>query len=97
MPTYEHTCELCAHEWEQDYSMSDPVPTTCPGCNKPGGVKRLISWSAGKVELSGKDNVKKLWAEGKAIARDANKKENLLANLVGEDKYQANVSNKRNK
>jgi len=90
MPTYEHVCEKCSHEWEDNYKMADPVPESCPKCKKKGGVKRLISWSSGKVELSGRELVQKLRADGKKMIRDSRKNENMLANLVGEEKYNNN-------
>jgi putative FmdB family regulatory protein len=84
MPTYEHKCNSCGHEWEEDYSIKDPVPTVCPECKIEGQVKRLISLPAGvKVEVEGRELVNKLWKEGKEIARQAKKDENLAANIYG--------------
>lgn len=98
MPTYEHCCEKCKHEWEEEYKMADPVPNTCPKCKVKGKVKRLISVCAGTVILTGKENVKKQWAEGKKIAAEAAKNENLLANLVGESTYhQKQLARDKNK
>lgn len=84
MPTYEHKCYSCNHEWEDTYSMNDTVPTICPNCNIEGFVKRLISKPAGvKVELHGKELIAKLWKEGKDLAKQAQKDDNLAANLYG--------------
>ena len=87
MPTYDHQCESCSHEWEEVYKMADPIPDVCPNCKTKGKVKRLISWVAGTVKLTGRENVQKQWEDGKKIAREAKKNENLLANIVGEEKY----------
>lgn len=93
---YDHICNSCNKEFEAEYKMSDPVPDTCPNCNVKGQVKRLISSGlSGKVELSGKENVAKLWAEGKQLAKDAKSKEKVLANLVGEDRYENNMKSRR--
>lgn len=87
MPTYEHSCNKCNHTWEDFYKMSDPVPSRCPKCKKNNCVKRLISGCTVKVELSGRELFNKNWQEGKKMLRDAQKDENLAANLVGEEKY----------
>ena len=92
MPTYEHKCEACGHEWEETYKMADPVPDTCPSCKEQGKVKRLISWSSGRVELTGNEQIQKLRSEGKQMAKDMGKDEKKLANFIGEDKYQKLVS-----
>lgn len=94
MPTYEHKCEACEHEWDQIYGMNDPVPTVCPKCNVEGKVKRLISWSSGRAELTGRDLTEKLWADGKKLAREARTNENLRANIMGEDKYHKATSSR---
>ena len=84
MPTYEHLCEYCGHEWEDIYSMNDPVPNICPKCNTDGKVKRLISTPGlGKVELQGRDLINKLRKEGKDLARRAQTDDNLAADLYG--------------
>lgn len=88
MPTYEHLCESCNYEWEDLYSMSDPVPEECPECKIKGKVKRLISWCSGVVELTGKEAVHKAWADGKKMAQEMKRNENKAANFVGEDNYQ---------
>jgi len=87
MPTYEHKCEACEHVWEDVYSIHSPTPTVCPKCGVDGKVKRLISMpGCTKVELHGRELVEKLWKEGKDLARQARKDENLAANLYGTDK-----------
>lgn len=84
MPNYEHLCKACGHEWEQHYSIHDEVPSVCPSCKEEGQVQRLISGGhVVKVELQGKELVQKLWKEGKQLAKEARKNENLSANLYG--------------
>ena len=87
---YEHLCEACNHEWEDIYKLKDPVPDTCPSCNTKGQVKRLISWSAGRVELSGHEYQQHIKEEAQKLKREASQNENVMANLVGEDKYNKN-------
>lgn len=84
MPTYDHLCNACNHEWEESYSIKADVPTICPNCKTEGQVKRLISASGGvTVKLEGKELVNQLRKEGKDLARRARKDENLAANLYG--------------
>ena len=91
MPTYLHECQNtnCSFEWEDDYSIKQDPPTTCPQC-KQETAKRLISGGSGRgiVELSGQDLVNKVKADGQQLKRDAAKKESVYANLLGESKYQ---------
>ena len=91
MPIYEHKCDACSFEWEDIFKLSDPVPVECPSCKQAGQVKRLMSMCAGRVELTGREHVQKLYAEGKKIKEEAKTNENLLANLVGESKYNENL------
>lgn len=88
MPTYEHICNECKHEWEEVYGMNDQVPNICPKCKTTGKVKRLISWCSGNVVLTGRENVQKQWEEGKKIARQMKHSENIAANIIGEDKFE---------
>lgn len=84
MPWYEHLCHACQQEFEDLYSMKDPIPTLCPLCGIEGKIQRLISLTApGKVELTGMELKSKLQSEGKAMARSMN--ENQFANLHGSD------------
>lgn len=93
MPTYEHLCNACKHEWEDIYGMTTDPPTTCPECKKEGEVQRLISGGSGRgiVEVTGQELKAKLKQEGTQLKRDALRNENVLANLVGETKYQTNT------
>lgn len=84
MPTYEHRCKTCEHEWSESYSIHSDPPTTCPSCKEEGHVQRLISKPGGvKVELHGRELVEKLWKEGKDLARKARTNENIAADLYG--------------
>jgi putative FmdB family regulatory protein len=84
MPCYEHLCQFCKHEWEDTYSIHAEVPKICPECKTEGQVKRLISGGGSvKVELTGKELIQQLWKEGKQIAKEARKNENLAASLYG--------------
>lgn len=87
MPTYEHECE-CGYYWEAVYKITEDPPDTCPKC-KGHNVKRLISggYGPGIVLLSGRELSAHIESEGKRIAREAAKDENLRANLIGEEKY----------
>lgn len=92
MPIYTHQCFNldCEFEWEDIFSLSDPVPEVCPECGE-GKVQRVMSLCApGKVELGRHEMKAKIKEDARQLCRDASKSENLLANLVGEDKFQAN-------
>ena len=89
MPTYEHRCDTCLHEWEDSYSIKADPPKQCPKCQAET-VTRLISLGGkGVVELTGQELVDKLKADAQAIKKDAAQKEKVYANLLGEDKYHA--------
>lgn len=87
MPIYEHRCLKCYYEWEDFFNPSDPLPTKCPSCKKQGKIKKLISLCETRVALHGRENFKKQWQEGKKIAREARKSPDIMANIVGEEKY----------
>ena len=93
MPTYEHICNHCQHEWEDVYGMMEDPPTICPECKEQGKVQRLISGGSGRgiVQLTGHDLRAHVHAEAQSWKKEAMKDEKLLANLVGEDKYQRNT------
>ncbi len=87
MAIYDHVCEACNHEWEDEYSIKEDPPKECPKCGKET-VKRLISLCGkGVVELYGQDLVDKCKADAKQMKKDSYKNENLRASLIGEDKY----------
>lgn len=90
MTTYEHQCNACNKEFEQEYGMTEPVPTLCPLCGIDGQVKRLISGGSGRgiVSLTGHELKSKLREEGRQLKRSALSNEKVLRDLVGDDKIQ---------
>lgn len=89
MPTYEHRCDTCTHEWEAEYSIKADPPKQCPKCQAET-VTRLISGAAkGVVELYGQDLVDKIKADAQKEKARAAKDEKVYANLLGEDRYQS--------
>ncbi len=87
MPTYEHRCDTCKHEWEDSYSIKADPPKECPEC-KAETVTRLISGTAkGVVELYGQDLIDKVKADAQKTKAEAAKDEKVYANLLGEDRY----------
>lgn len=88
MAFYEHICETCKHEWEEEYSIKADPPDTCPNCQAKT-VKRLISLGGrGVVELTGQDLVDKCKADAQQMKKDIAKDEKKYASMLGEDKYQ---------
>jgi putative FmdB family regulatory protein len=92
MPTYEHICTNCDHEWDAFYSIKASPPTVCPKCNASGTVKRLVSGGSGRhiVTLGHHETIAKAKTDAKKFKRAAARDENLAANFVGEDKYHNN-------
>src|SRR5690606_1601419 len=90
MPWYEHECTECGYEWEDLYGVNTDPPTECPKCGKHS-AKRLISVTYGRVQLSGRELQQSVLDAAKVVQKEANKNENLQANLVGESKYEAMV------
>jgi putative FmdB family regulatory protein len=88
MPTYEHKCNTCQHEWEDSYSIKVDPPKECPSC-KAETVVRLISLGAkGVVELQGQELIDKLKGDAQKLKGEAASNEKVYANLLGEQKYQ---------
>jgi putative FmdB family regulatory protein len=84
MPEYSHLCKNCSHKWNEIYSIHSDPPTLCPNCKTEGFVNRLITGAPyTKVELYGSELYSKLRAEGKQIAKEAEKNEKLAENLYG--------------
>jgi len=84
MPTYEHICHECQHEWEDIYKMNDSVPDVCPNCQTKGKVQRLISAPGkGKVELYGQELTQQLRKEGKDLAKELYRSESKTADFYG--------------
>jgi putative FmdB family regulatory protein len=87
MPIYEHMCETCKHEWEDEYSIKADPPDTCPACGAKT-VKRLISLGGkGVVELTGQDLINKCKEDAKQIKKEMHQNANVYANMLGEDRY----------
>lgn len=87
MPTYEHRCNTCLHEWEDDYSIKVDPPKTCPAC-KAEGVMRLISLGAkGVVELTGNELVTKTKEDIVKLKKEMHSSTKVYANMLGEEKY----------
>jgi putative FmdB family regulatory protein len=87
MPTYEHKCQACNYEFEEEYSIKADPPKICPQC-KAESVIRLISLGGkGVVELSGQDLVDKVKSDAKNIQKEASKDANKYASLIGESRY----------
>lgn len=92
MPTFEYQClnpECVIDSWEDLYLPGEDLPTACPECNGP--IQKLVSLVAqGVVKLHGHDLKAKVKEDAKKMIAESHRDENLLANLVGENKYQQN-------
>jgi putative regulatory protein, FmdB family len=88
MPTYEHKCNTCQHEWEDSYSIKADPPKQCPQCQAETVVRLISLGGKGVVELTGQDLVDKVKADAQILKKDAHAKEKVYANLLGEQKYQ---------
>jgi putative FmdB family regulatory protein len=87
MPFYEHQCTSCQYEWEEEYSINDNPPKTCPKCGEET-VKRLISLGGkGVVVLTGRDMIEKCKVDAQQTLKEAHKNENTYANLLGENSF----------
>jgi putative FmdB family regulatory protein len=89
MPTYEHLCKSCEHEWEEFYSIKADPPTVCPSCEEEGSVERLISGGSGKgiMVLTGHELKGRIFNDAMKARKRAATDENYRANIIGEDKY----------
>ncbi len=96
MPTYEHLCEACNEEFEDDYSIVKDPPTTCPLCKVEGKVKRLISGGSGRgiVTLGHQEFKEKAVTDANNLRREIRSNENIRANIIGEDTYHQSELNK---
>ena len=89
MPTYEHLCNTCKHEWEDVYSIVKDPPKECPAC-KAETVTRLCSLGAkGVVELTGQELVDKTKDDIRKLKTEMHKSDKVYANMLGDDKYHA--------
>jgi putative FmdB family regulatory protein len=89
MPTYEHLCNTCQHEWEDNYSIKLDPPKICPKCQAET-VTRLISLgSRGVVELTGHELVAKTKEDIVKLKKEMHSSEKVYSNMLGHDKYEA--------
>jgi len=68
MPIYAFECPSCGHDFERLQKLSDPDPSDCPSCGKPG-VRRQLTAPAFRLAGSG-------WYETD-FKKDGDKKRNL--------------------
>ena len=87
MPTYEHVCDSCLHEWEDTYSIKADPPKICPKCGVESARRVISLGGRGVVELYGQELVDKIKGEAKQLKKDMHKSANVYANLLGEDRY----------
>jgi putative FmdB family regulatory protein len=87
MPTYEHRCDTCKHEWEDTYSIKAEVPKNCPECNAESVVRLISLGGKGVVELSGQELIDKIKGDANQLKKDAAKSDKVYANLLGDSKY----------
>src|SRR5574339_773839 len=87
MPTYEHRCDTCKHEWEDSYSIKEDPPKTCPECSAETVVRLISLGGKGVVELSGQELIDKIKGDAKQLQKDAAKSEKVYSNLLGEGRY----------
>jgi putative FmdB family regulatory protein len=52
MPIYEYRCSLCGKEHEVLQKVSEPPPTDCPSCGKPG-LRKLLTAPGFQLKGSG--------------------------------------------
>lgn len=83
MPIYDFRCKHCGYEFEDLIKMDEPNPEACPDCGAKNEIQKLISKSEIRVELTGRDLITKLRAEGKAMAKEAKRNDTLAADLYG--------------
>jgi len=94
MPIYTFECQNKECNFlldEEYYDSMEELPHTCPNCKQETLIRIIDGTAAVRVELYGQELYQKLRGEGLAIKKQACRNENTLANLVGNDKYQANV------
>jgi hypothetical protein len=93
MPTYLYECSKHG-EIEEFHSIKITLED-CPRCKEDGiepqKLKPLIAGGSGRgiVELTGDALVDKCKADARQLKKDAAKNEQVYANLLGADKYQA--------
>ncbi len=104
MPTYLYICQTEHGEFEEFHSINDKLEE-CPMCAEKGiksPVQRLINAATkGQVQLTGQDLIDKVNADAKVLSKEIHSNENLYANVLSPDRYQAIQTqldkNKRNR
>lgn len=87
MPTYNHRCDSCEHEFELDYSIKADPPKVCPEC-KQETVRRMISGGGmSRMDLTGEEFLAKLPEDKRKLMKEIGSKESTFANMVGESAY----------
>ena len=95
MPTYLFLCNDCNNEFEDFLSTTAPLPQDCPNCKVQGKITRLICGNVrGVVELTGQDLKDHCKSEGIKLRDKAARNPNVMANLVGEAKYETIVKSR---
>jgi putative FmdB family regulatory protein len=88
MPTYEHRCDSCLHEWEDSYSIKAEPPKVCPEC-KQETARRMISLGGkGVVELTGNELVSKVKEDTAKLKKEVYSSEKAYSNFIGEHHYE---------
>jgi len=87
MPTYEHRCDTCQHEWEDSYSIKADPPKTCPSCAAETVTRLISSGAKGVVQLQGQELIDKLKGDAQKLKQEAAKSDKVYANLLGDDRY----------
>ncbi len=89
MPTYLYNCTNteCNNSWEDFHDVNNVV-LVCPECKQETAKRMIIGGFGVAVTLSGHELKAHLKSEGQKLKRECLKNENLLANIVGEDKFQ---------
>jgi len=93
MPIYCFNCtdENCNFDWEDYLDVCDELPKICPKCNQETAARCLPTSFSVRVELYGAELNAKLRDDGHKMKLKAATNENTLENLVGREKYKANV------
>jgi putative FmdB family regulatory protein len=86
MPSYDHECYKCGHQWELFYSINKEPPSECPKCK--GKARRVILTSpGGSVILTGHALKEHISEESMKVEKEVENNENFKANIIGEENY----------
>lgn len=87
MPTYEHLCNSCQFEWEDNYSIKSDPPKVCPECQAQTVIRLISLGSRGVVELTGHELVAKTKEDIVKLKAEMHSNTKVYSNLLGEEKY----------